>query len=93
MPGRGVGVAQLMSVGPNSSAMLHCEPGSVGHDRFGSPIGIKYLNSGEQCSWVGRATRSVNNLGSKDVNLRIEGDAVFLSYWPVITLPDKMTIN
>ena len=93
MPGRSVGSTQLMSVGPSRSATLHCEPATVAHDRFGSPIGIEDLDSGEQCGWVGRATRSVNNLGSKDVNLRIEGDAVFLSYWPVVTLPDKMTIN
>ena len=93
MPGRSVGSTQLMSVGPGFSATLHCEPATVANDRLGSPIGIKDLDSGEQCSWVGWATRSVNNLGCKDVSRRIEGNAVFLSYWPVVTLPNKMTIN
>jgi len=103
MPGRSVGSTQWESVVPEKIVVMDalesrrraavCAPATVAHDRFGCPIGIKDLDSGEQCSWVDRATRSVNNLGSKDVKHRIEEDAVPLSYWPVITGPNEIVIN
>jgi hypothetical protein len=70
-----------------------CEPATVARDRFGTPIRVKDLDSGKQCSRVGRGTGSVNNLGSEDVMHRIEGDAVCLSYRPVGTLPNGISIN
>ena len=102
MPRCSVGGTQLISMGPRKIVVKEtlesgwsavCEPATVAHNRLGTPIRIKDLDSGEQCSRVDRTARSVNDLGSKDVIIRIEGDAVFLSYCPVVTLSNGIAIN